>query len=93
MARALLRDVIASDPRHAASFGFAGPNRRGLRDDVGTVVHSALSPHPMPAALTPPAELREDWPVLPPPRPLPADPGVAVPPRRAWPATLTRRQR
>lgn len=83
VARTLLPDVIPFDVDHAASFGFAGVNGRGLRDDFGAVVYSAVFNHPIRTALAPLADLRDDWPYLPAPRPLPAGPGVAVPPRNA----------
>lgn len=83
VAAALLPDVIPFNPAQAASFGFAGLNGRGLRDDFGAVVYSAVFNHPMRTALAPLADLRDEWPFLPPPRPLPTGPGVAVPPRNS----------
>lgn len=83
VARALLPDVIPFDIDHAASFGFAGINGRGLQDDFGAAVYSAVFNFPMRTALAPLPDLRADWPYLPPPRPLPTGPGVAVPPRNA----------
>jgi len=84
VARALLPDVIPFDADQATSFGFAGLNGRGLRDDFGAVVYSAVFNHPMRTALAPLPDLRGDWPFLPPPRPLPGGGGgVAVPPRNA----------
>lgn len=58
-AAALLPDVIPFDPTQAARFGFAGLNGRGLRDDFGAVVHSAVFNHPMRTALAPLADLRD----------------------------------
>jgi Domain of unknown function (DUF4331) len=83
VAQALLPDVIPFDARFAASFGFAGINGRGLRDDFGAVVYSAVFNHPMRTALAPLPDLRAAWPYVPPPRPLPSGAGVAVPPRNA----------
>lgn len=81
-ARALLPDVIPYDPGLAASFGFAGVNGRGLRDDFGAVVYSVVFNFPMRSALDPLPDLRDEWPYLPPPRALPTGPGVAVPSRQ-----------
>lgn len=81
VAAALLPDVIPFNPQRAASFGFAGINGRGLRDDFGAVVYSTVFNYPMRSALAPLPDLRDGWPYLPPPRPLPSGPGVAVPPR------------
>jgi hypothetical protein len=83
VALALLPDVIPFDPRRTASFGFAGINGRGLRDDFGAVVYSSVFNHPMRTALSPLPDLPTGWPWLPPARPLPSGPGVAVPPRNA----------
>ncbi len=81
VARALLPDIIPFDPSLPASFGFAGINGRGLADDFGAVVYSTIFNHPMRTALPPLADLRREWPYLPPPRPLPSN--VAVPPRNS----------
>ncbi len=81
-ARSLLPDVIPYDPALATSFGFAGVNGRGLRDDFGAVVYSVVFNHPMRTALDPLPDLRPGWPYLPVPRPLPTGPGVAVPSRQ-----------
>ncbi len=83
VARSLLPDMIPFDADLATSFGFAGINGRGLRDDFGAVVYSAVFNHPMRTALAPLPDLRDDWPYVSPPRPLPSGPGVAVPPRNA----------
>lgn len=83
VARALLPDVIPFDADLPASFGFAGINGRGLADDFGAVVYSAVFNHPMRTALAPLPDLRTVWPYVPPARPLPVGPGVAVPPRNA----------
>lgn len=80
-ARALLPDVIPYDPTFATSYGFAGINGRGLRDDFGAAVYSVVFNYPMRTALEVLPDLRTDWPYLPPARPLPAGPGVAVPSR------------
>lgn len=82
-ARWLLPDVISFDVDQPANFGFAGINGRGLRDDFGAVVYSAVFNHPMRTAIAPLSDLRPDWPFVPPPRPLPTGPGVAVPPRNS----------
>ncbi len=82
-ARNILPDVIPFDLDLAASFGFAGINGRGLRDDFGAVVYSAVFNHPMRTALAPLSDVSDDWPFVPPPRPLLAGPGVAVPPRNS----------
>lgn len=79
VAKALLPDLIPFDPTLPASFGFAGINGRGLRDDFGAVVYSTIFNHPMRTALPPLADLRAEWPYLSPPRPLPTL--VQVPPR------------
>lgn len=71
VAKALLPDLIPFDPTLPASFGFAGINGRGLRDDFGAVVYSTIFNHPMRTALAPLADLRAEWPYLSPPRPLP----------------------
>lgn len=81
-ARALLPDVIPYDPALATSYGFAGINGRGLRDDFGAVVYSVVFNHPMRTALAPLPDVRDHWPYLPPPRPLPSGPAVAVPDRQ-----------
>lgn len=83
VARALLPDLIPFDASQATSFGFAGLNGRGLADDFGAVVYSTVFNFPMRTALAPLPDVRTAWPYLPPPRPLPAGPGVAVPPRNA----------
>ncbi|MBC7831698.1 MAG: DUF4331 family protein [Hyphomicrobium sp.] len=83
VARALLPDIIPFDADLAASFGFAGINGRGLGDDFGAVVYSAVFNHPMRTALAPLPDLRSVWPYVPPPRPLPSGPGIAVPPRNS----------
>lgn len=81
VARALLPDLIPFDPGLAASFGFAGINGRGLRDDFGAVVYSAVYNFPMRTAIPPLDDLRAAWPYLPPARPLPTGDGVSVPRR------------
>ena len=79
-AHALLPDVIPFDPQFPVSFGFAGINGRGLRDDFGAVVYTTVYNYPMRTAIPPMADLQESWPYLPPARPLPTGgPGV---PRR-----------
>lgn len=83
VADASLPDVLRFDPSRPASFGFAGINGRGLGDDFGAVVYSAVFNHPMRTAIPPLADLRSQWPYLPAPRALPGGPGVAVPPRNA----------
>lgn len=83
VAQWMLPDVIAFDARHGASFGFAGLNGRGLHDDFGAAVYSAVFNFPMRTALPPLPDLRSGWPYLPPARPLPSGPAVAVPPRNA----------
>lgn len=83
VARNLLPDVIPFSAAHAASFGFAGINGRGLKDDFGAVVYSAVFNFPLRTALDPLPDIRSDWPYLPAPRPLPTGPGVAVPARNA----------
>ena len=83
VARALLPDVIPFDAEYPASFGFAGINGRGLGDDFGAVVYSAVFNHPMRTALQPLRDLRSTWPYLPLARPLPTGLGVAVPPRNS----------
>ena len=83
VARALLPDLIPFDADEAVSFGFAGLNGRALGDDFGAVVYSTVFNFPLRTALAPLPDLRAGWPYLPPPRPLPAGPGVAVPPRSA----------
>ena len=83
VARALLPDIIPFNADLAVSFGFAGVNGRGLADDFGAVVYSAVFNHPMRTALAPLSDLRAEWPYLPLPRQLPSGPGVAVPPRNA----------
>jgi Domain of unknown function (DUF4331) len=82
-AGALLPDIIPFNAHQAASFGFAGINGRGLRDDFGAVVYSVVFNHPMRTGLAPLPDLQDQWPYLPPARPLPTGPGVAVPPRNA----------
>lgn len=79
----MLPDLIPFDATRAASFGFAGLNGRTLTDDFGAVVYSAVFNHPIRTALAPLADLRPVWPFVPPPRPLPSGPGVAVPPRNS----------
>jgi Domain of unknown function (DUF4331) len=82
----LLPDVIPFNPQRATSFGFAGVNGRGLRDDFGAVVYSAVFNHPMRTALAPLADTRDSFPYLAPARPLPdpsAGAGPAVPKRNA----------
>jgi len=81
-ARALLPDVVPYDPALPASFGFAGVNGRGLRDDFGSVVYSTVFNFPMRSAVAPLADLPDGWPWLPRPRPLPSGPAVAVPDRQ-----------
>jgi hypothetical protein len=81
--RTLLPDVIPFDITQATSFGFAGINGRGLKDDFGAVVYSTVFNYPMRTALAPLGDIRSDWPYLPLPRPLPTGPGVAVPPRNS----------
>ena len=80
----LLPDVIPFDPKRATSFGFAGVNGRGIRDDFGAVVYSAVFNFPMCTALSPLPDTRDSFPYLAPARPLP-DPGAgggpAVPSR------------
>jgi hypothetical protein len=83
VARSLLPDLIPFDADLAVSFGFAGINGRGLADDFGAVVYSAVFNHPMRTALAPLPDLRSEWPYVPPARPLPSGQGVAVPPRNA----------
>lgn len=82
VARQLLPDVIPFDPSRAASFGFAGVNGRTLTDDFGAVVYSSVFNHPMRTALAPLPDLRAEWPYLPPARPLPSGPDLAVPTRQ-----------
>jgi Domain of unknown function (DUF4331) len=82
VARWLLPDVIPFDPSLPAGFDFAGLNGRRLDDDFGAVVYSAVFGRPIATRLEPLADLRADWPYVPPPRPLPAGPAVAVPDRR-----------
>jgi hypothetical protein len=79
----MLPDIIPFDTTRAVSFGFAGLNGRGLGDDFGAVVYSAVFNHPMRTALQPLSDLRTTWPYVPSPRPLPSGPGVAVPPRNS----------
>jgi hypothetical protein len=81
-ARALLPDLIPYDPALPTSFGFAGINGRGLRDDFGAVVYSTVFNFPMRTELAPFADLRPDWPYLPPARPLPTPDAAAVPTRQ-----------
>jgi hypothetical protein len=83
VADAILPDVIPFDPKRATSFGFAGINGRGLGDDFGAVVYSAVFNHPMRTALAPLPDTRKTFPYLAPARPMPSGPGVAVPPRNA----------
>ena len=81
-ARALLPDLIPYDPALPTSFGFAGINGRGLRDDFGAVVYSTVFNFPMRTGLAPFADLRDGWPYLPEARPLPAADAAAVPSRQ-----------
>jgi hypothetical protein len=81
-ARALLPDLIPYDPALPTSFGFAGINGRGLRDDFGAVVYSTVFNFPMRTDLAPFADLRPDWPYLPRARPLPTADAAAVPTRQ-----------
>lgn len=81
-ARALLPDVIPYDPSLGVSYGFAGINGRGLRDDFGAPIYSTVFNFPMRTALSPLPDLRDEWPYLPAPRPIPTGPGVAVPSRQ-----------
>jgi Domain of unknown function (DUF4331) len=78
----LLPDVIPFDPGLPAGFDFAGINGRRLEDDFGSVVYSAVFGRPMSSAVPPLPDLRAEWPFVPPPRPLPQGPGIAVPDRR-----------
>lgn len=79
--RWLLPDVIPFDPAVPSGFDFAGLNGRRLEDDFGAVVYSVVFGCPMPTGLEPLRDLRRDWPYVPPPRPLPQGPGIAVPER------------
>lgn len=81
VARWLLPDVIPFDGSMPSGFDFAGVNGRGLRDDFGAVVYSAVFGRPMATAIAPLSDLRAAWPFVPPPRPLPTGPGVTVPDR------------
>ena len=81
-ARSFLPDVLPYDPTLGTSYGFAGVNGRGLRDDFGAVVYSTVFNYPLRTALAPLLDLRETWPYLPVPRPLPSGSGVAVPARQ-----------
>jgi hypothetical protein len=82
-AEMFLPDVIPFDPQRATSFGFAGINGRGLGDDFGAVVYSAVFNHPMRTALAPLPDTRKSFPYLAPARAMPNGLGVAVPPRNA----------
>lgn len=81
VARWLLPDVIPFDPGQRSGFDFAGINGRRLDDDFGAVVYSAVFGRPMATEIPRLADLRDGWPYVPPPRPLPQGPGVAVPDR------------
>lgn len=80
-ARWLLPDVMPFDPEVPAGLDFAGSNGRKLDDDFGSVVYSVVFGLPLSSAVSPVADLRPEWPFVPPPRPLPQGPGVAVPDR------------
>ncbi len=81
-AHAFLPDVIPFDPTLPASFGFAGINGRGLRDDFGSVVYSTVFNFPMRTAIPALTDFRNEWSYVAPARPLPsAGGGVAVPSR------------
>ncbi|MES1173523.1 MAG: DUF4331 family protein [Myxococcales bacterium] len=81
VARWILPDVIGFDPQLPAGFDFAGLNGRRLDDDFGSVVYSAVFGCPVSSRLEPLTDLRDDWPFLPRPRPLPGGPAVSVPRR------------
>lgn len=78
----LLPDVMPFDPKLPSGFDFAGLNGRRLDDDFGSVVYSVVFGCPVSSALAPLADLRVEWPFVPPPRPLPAGPAVTVPERQ-----------
>lgn len=79
--RSLLPDVIPYDASLPAGMDFAGVNGRTLTDDFGALVYSVVFNHPMRTALPPLGDLRDTWPWVSPPRPLPAGPAIAVPDR------------
>lgn len=81
VAKWLLPDVIPFDPTQPSGFDFAGINGRRLDDDFGAVVYSAVFGRPMATAIPRLPDLRDGWPYVPPARPLPQGPGVAVPDR------------
>jgi hypothetical protein len=81
VARWFLPDLIPFDANLPTSYGFARINGRRLDDDFGTVVYTKVFNTPLFNAVPPAADLRTEFPFVPPPRPLPTGDGVSVPSR------------
>jgi hypothetical protein len=67
----LFPDVLPFNPQLPASFGFAGINGRRLQDDFGIVVYTLFFNALLQNKVSPPSDLRTEFPYVAPARSLP----------------------